>query len=723
MYINFRRYSVDYDLENSKFSVFYDGKGEIIKDAALTEIISTRELQVSLSSYGKPTASVSYEFDRATMTISHSGAELMRQNASITFVLTKDGVEIGVYVDGSSRCKVEGLLRWGDHSQRETMAVNLKGSGRALRSAHGPAASIHDNTLFDKDTDSALSFETAGKFRMNYNWDVDSYGFEFNTMGWDFARTFKVHVEKDVYSRKFDIDYKKLNPNSTYRTPPVGWMTWYAVQFEAGEKTVLENTKWQAENLKKYGANTIWVDWEWYHPDHSSAAPDDVDMFHPNWRMYPNGLKYVADEIKKVGFIPALWIGPTCDPTENEMIKKYPDTVMIHKAMWSGQYFLDPTHPRFLDEILPRVIRQAQDWGYEAIKWDVLPLTTQFCDTCRDTRYDSAKSSREAMLGAFRKARELLGQNCYMLYCSGHTQRDMDLACCVFDAARIGGDLFRWDTFIEECVKKVFAYYPLHNVVCNNDPDNVIVREKFNNLDQAITRAAFVSLTGMPFTLGDDLTKLPDERVEVLRRSIPPVPANPMDVVSANNDGKSVIVNLAVERPDMRCNIVDVVNLDSEDSMIHVDFKSDLGVDDGEYYVYDYWNRKFIGRVSGSLAVELRPYASRIFAVHRVKDEPQVISTSRHISQGAMDIVSVKYDHQKQALVGESNVIGGEKYEIVVCADENMRIFHEGNHTTTSEYEHIGGNAWRLTFRPEHDGLFKWEIAFQPKAGSGLKKN
>lgn len=125
------------------------------------------------------------------------------------------------------------------------MAVNLQGAGRALRCAYGPAASIYDNALFDRDTDSAVVFETAGKLRLAYNWDADCYDFCFDTMGWDFARAFRVHVERDVYARSFDIDYKRVNPHSTFKTPPVGWMTWYAVQFDAGEKTVLENVQWR----------------------------------------------------------------------------------------------------------------------------------------------------------------------------------------------------------------------------------------------------------------------------------------------------------------------------------------------------------------------------------------------------------------------------------------------------------------------------------------------
>ena len=120
------------------------------------------------------------------------------------------------------------------------MAVNLHGAGRSLRSAYGPAASIFDNALFDRDTDSAVIFETAGEFRLRYDWEKECYGFTLDTRGWDFARAFHVRVKKHVYEDAFDIDYKKLNPNTTFKTPPVGWMTWYSVQFDAGEKTVLE---------------------------------------------------------------------------------------------------------------------------------------------------------------------------------------------------------------------------------------------------------------------------------------------------------------------------------------------------------------------------------------------------------------------------------------------------------------------------------------------------
>ena len=71
----------------------------------------------------------------------------------------------------------------------------------------------------------------------------------------------------------------------------------------------------------------------------------------------------MADEIKKLGFIPALWIGATNDPTENEFIQQHPETVLVQKPQWCGQYFMDLTHPLYLEQFLPRVFRPDRGLG------------------------------------------------------------------------------------------------------------------------------------------------------------------------------------------------------------------------------------------------------------------------------------------------------------------------------------------------------------------------
>ena len=106
--------------------------------------------------------------------------------------------------------------------------------------------------------------------------------------------------------------------------------------------------------------------------------------------------------------------------------------------------------------------------------------------------------------------------------------------------------------------------------------------------------------------------------------------------------------------------------------------------------------------------------------MHKVQKAPQVISTSRHIAQGALDIVRVRFDEKTRTLLGESHGIGGEKYEVVVCADESLRVFGESDRTSTNAYEHIRGIAWRCTFLPDKVGPFQWSFCFHPKVQAAI---
>lgn len=86
----------------------------------------------------------------------------------------------------------------------------------------------------------------------------------------------------------------------------------------------------------------------------------------------------------------------------------------------------------------------------------------------------------------------------------------------------------------------MLKFYPLHNIVQYCDPDNLVVREEFNTYDQAVSRASLFSLLGTPITIGDDLRELSDERIEVIRRAIPPVNTHPMILDSRERTGKSL---------------------------------------------------------------------------------------------------------------------------------------------------------------------------------------
>ena len=262
------------------------------------------------------------------------------------------------------------------------------------------------------------------------------------------------------------------------------------------------------------------VDWEWYHKDMKGLRDDGADTFNPDKEKYPNGLKYVSDKIKEAGFIPALWLGFTNDVADNEYTKENPEIILVEQKQWCGRYFYDFSHPKYLNEFLPKALSNVFNWGYEAVKFDTIPNSLIYHDEYHMNMYDVTLTTKEAFRGVIKKLREVLGENMYMLSCAATRDQDLLWAADIFDAARVGDDIFKWDEFIENGINRVIKFYPMHNVVLYADPDNVILRDEFNTYNQAASRIYFVSLLGLPITFGDEFKALSDDRLDLIKKFI-----------------------------------------------------------------------------------------------------------------------------------------------------------------------------------------------------------
>lgn len=531
-----------------------------------------------------------------------------------------------------------------------------------FRSAWGKAVTSLDNMLFDRQTDTGLVMD--GDLGRRFWFDYEKNVYLIRAQVRDTAR---FTLKEQIYEKEYGIDYGPINKNITFSKPPVGWMTWYAVKFNASEDTVLENTRWMAENLKKYGAEAVWVDWEWYHKDLSGVRDDGTDTFHPDPEKYPNGMKYLSDEIRKLGFVPNLWVGFSTDPGENDFIKEHPEIVLLHKSEWCGQYFMDMSHPVFLNEFLPKALKQVDDWGYEAVKFDALPMTISKHEEFHERMYDPDMTTKEAFRGMIKKTRELIGYDRYLLSCCGYLDSDVLWACDLFDAARVGGDIFNWSEFITEGIGQTARYYPLHNVVIYNDPDNVVIREEFNNMEQAKTRVAFVSLLGLPFTFGDNLPELPQERVEILKRGIPVLDIRPMDVARMKPQ-EIVIIHTAMESAFDAYSLVSVMNTSGEEKEEKICLK-ELGID-GDVCAFEYYSSSLVSLEEGVLRSVLKPYETKVYAVREKKAHPQLLSTSRHLYQGALEVKAMQWMEADCELAMSAELVEGDLYTVTVAVPD-----------------------------------------------------
>ena len=69
---------------------------------------------------------------------------------------------------------------------------------------------------------------------------------------------------------------------------------------------------------------------------------------------------------------------------------------------------------------------------------------------------------------------------------------------------------------------------------------------------------------------------------------------------------------------------------------------------------FDFWGNQLLPPIEGRLKVTLPPTSCMILAVRPEADHPQVISTSRHVTQGMVDLLEEKWDAATKTLSGRS---------------------------------------------------------------------
>ena len=438
-------------------------------------------------------------------------------------------------------------------------------------------------------------------------------------------------------ARRYDCAISPLNSKTIFKTPPVGWMTWYAVMYEASESTILENAKAFMDAFGGYTEEkpVLWVDWEWFHRYKYSTGKDGEDGLTPHKASYPSGLKVLSQNLKDLGFTPALWVSPHVDVRTNALFAAHPEWILASHTFWGGHVFGDPTAPGFMDGCVKPMFRMYRDWGYEVFKWDCLPFAMWMYDHYHDRLHDSSVSTKVAYRRLIAAGREAAGKDSYMLSCSGKGDDPTLWAVDMFDSMRVGGDIFTWKEFAREGVDMLLRYYPLHNIVVRCDSDNIVLRKEFNTLDQARSRVTVYALAGVPITVGDRIDALDEERIKMLRMAMPVVPVRAASlrpyVRYERNDVFSQTAHFARDWGNWQ--VKSWTNLSSEK-----DWNVSYDVPEG-HVVWDVWNRRLVSAEQGKVDFKLAPGECRVFRITPLaKVGPTLIGTTRHLTQGGYEI-------------------------------------------------------------------------------------
>jgi hypothetical protein len=129
---------------------------------------------------------------------------------------------------------------------------------------------------------------------------------------------------------------------------------------------------------------------------------------------------------------------------------------------------------------------------------------------------------------------------------------------------------------------------------------------------------------------------------------------------------------------------------------------------------FDFWEKKFVEPICGTLKQELPGGTCRILAVRPAADHPQLLSTSRHIAQCTVDVLRETWDHASRTLSGTSNIVAGDPYEVRIALPTGTpwKVHEATLGTQELTVVEVTEQGIRLKCTPEMGGDAEWRIQF-----------
>ncbi|MBE6802467.1 MAG: alpha-galactosidase [Ruminococcaceae bacterium] len=195
-------------------------------------------------------------------------------------------------------------------------------------------------------------------------------------------------------------------------------------------------------------------------------------------KKFPNGMKYIADEIHKKGYKAGIWLAPFSAQVSSKIANEHPDWLLTHnrngKKMlgcqgWGGAYTLDIYNPEvraYIKNVFDTVLN---DWGFDMVKLDFL------YSQCIEPR--NGKTRGEIMCDGVDFLREVCGDK-WILGCG------VPLGACmgIFDACRISCDASKNWKFTLKGNLSVNTLVSSIRINCENpSSQNAIINTIFRN--------------------------------------------------------------------------------------------------------------------------------------------------------------------------------------------------------------------------------------------------
>lgn len=535
---------------------------------------------------------------------------------------------------------------------------------RVLPLSYGNADSLLNDSLFSPENDSIVQLDapnlritslTPGKYAFSMSGRIQKSSEAIIT----------INIEKDYFKNRYVPYY---HPIDRTRCPkaPTGWMSWNTYFDKATADDNLAEAKIGQRFLQPFGCE-FWSIESWQGNSDQLPVRDFHNMnLEVNKNQFPKGMKQLADDIRKLGFRPGIWMAPF-GTGNKDFYEKYREWFLHDEngnpiSSWNGRYTLDPTVKEARDHLKEIFRKASKEWGYEFFKVDGMSGRSHgYCAHLYERPEIKARFQNPSCPNPFelcvKAFRDGMGNDRVFLACQGHTSGPEALYA---DASRIGADIVhpnkpvQWNNVLNQgrcTINQTFT----HNIVMVNDPDTLLVSDL--PIEEARVSTTVVALPGQLTFFGDKLANLSAEKMKMLQQTLPVAEVLPMSLYPYFS--MLPLWNLSIRHKLLGdYNVVAIFNWG--DNSDEISFTAEeLGIDkEANYILYEFWTEKYSGTMEGSYTTSLPPHSVRLFAIHKIKPTPQWISSDRHVTQAASELKKFEWNNDNRKIEGEIKLIG-----------------------------------------------------------------
>ncbi|MCA2966289.1 MAG: alpha-galactosidase [Acidobacteriaceae bacterium] len=448
-----------------------------------------------------------------------------------------------------------------------------------------------------------------------------------------------------------------------FNAPPItGMMTWYGYRTAITEEMVLANARIIADLFGGYPQRTRNL----MLCDHGWQEDANWGYWKADKKRFPHGMKWLAGQLAKEGIDLGLWYTPFCltdnaanytalEPFRARGADGQPRRKQV--SVWGdlpGQPLTWPVSVmdggrEEVREIWRETLAEMRGWGVRYWKLDFFSLQTS--------------ASQERRLGAgelyassWRSFREGAGEDGELAPCSGPTNLQLGYN----DSVRIASDIGnagQWPAELESFrygMGTVAALWYKNRKFWVNDADSIQIG-RGASLSEVRVRATVVALSGGHLMLSEDLRFVDAERLEMVRRLLPPYPeaARPLDLFeNPSPEGYPALWSLRLQGGFGWITVLAVFNLSNTGRQFEIRPEM-LGIEPGQpFLALEWWQYRWLGRFQSTFVAEVPAQDVLVIHARPVGETPSLLSVSHHITGGYI-VENVWFDHGTSELKGE----------------------------------------------------------------------